>query len=193
MSHLGNLLSALVDGELSGTELDRASAHLAGCAACQSEAGSLRQLKQELHALAEVADADGLTRRLLAMALFDQDEPVQGEPVQGGPNDHGDYARRVRGQPAVTARPGMAGPHPARPPGRSGRRGRYVLWGTVSLVVVGIGTAAFGMGGSEGSGGPSVTPPAEMYDLQHAITSGDLPFSDPSGRAALVPAASARP
>ena len=32
MSHLGDLLSALIDGELSGAELDRANAHLARAA-----------------------------------------------------------------------------------------------------------------------------------------------------------------
>ncbi len=38
MSHLGDRLSALVDGELDGAELDRAYAHLAGCTRCRSEA-----------------------------------------------------------------------------------------------------------------------------------------------------------
>ncbi len=46
----------------------------------------------------------------------------------------------------------MADPYSALPSGRliGRRRGRYVLWSTLSLVVVGIGTAAFGMGGSSG-------------------------------------------
>jgi anti-sigma factor RsiW len=35
--HLGDLLSALVDGELSGTELQAAERHLAGCPTCQAE------------------------------------------------------------------------------------------------------------------------------------------------------------
>ena len=38
MSHLGSLISALIDGELGGVELDRANAHLAGCADCRAEA-----------------------------------------------------------------------------------------------------------------------------------------------------------
>jgi len=31
MSHLGDRISALIDGELTGTELDRANSHLASC------------------------------------------------------------------------------------------------------------------------------------------------------------------
>ncbi len=46
-------------------ELDRANAHLAGCAACQTEAAQLRQLKRELSALGELDAADAVTRRLL--------------------------------------------------------------------------------------------------------------------------------
>ena len=42
MSHLQEQLSALVDGELSGAELDRANAHLAACDQCREEAAALR-------------------------------------------------------------------------------------------------------------------------------------------------------
>jgi anti-sigma factor RsiW len=48
MSHLGDRLSALVDGELAGAERDRAYAHLAGCEQCRAEAAELRVLKQKL-------------------------------------------------------------------------------------------------------------------------------------------------
>ena len=51
----------------------------------------------------------------------------------------------------------------------------------MSIVVVGVGAAAFGMGGSSsGSNEPQITPQLEVFDLQHAITSGDVPFADPS-------------
>ena len=40
MSHLGERLSALIDGELDGAELDRAHAHLAGCEPCRTAAPS---------------------------------------------------------------------------------------------------------------------------------------------------------
>jgi anti-sigma factor RsiW len=161
MSHLGTQISALIDGELVGAELDRANAHLAGCPACRTEAAQLRQLKRELSALSALGELDSaaaVTRRLLAMTH------------QNGP---------------VTARP------LARQPGRRARRrrGRYVMWSAMSIVVVGVGAAAFGMGGSSSGGNePQITPQLEVFDMQHAITSGDVPFADPSNTPAKPPA-----
>jgi anti-sigma factor RsiW len=157
MSHLGDLTSALVDGELTGAELDRANAHLAACAACRAEAAVVRRLKRELSALADVAGAEALTRRLLAMP---------------GPSD-----LRPRGTPGLRD-PLRSRPLPRAQSGRARRhRGRYAVLG-VSLVVAGVGAAAFGMGG--GGSTPTerqITPQLEMFDLQHAVTSGDVPFA----------------
>jgi anti-sigma factor RsiW len=189
VSHLGDLLSALVDGELSGTELDRANAHVAACGACRVEANALRRLKHELRALAEVHDADGMTSRLLAMTSESCAEGAAGlarltdladlaYPV--GPTSARELGR-VRGR--STPSRGLIGR----------RRGRYVLWTTLSLVAVGIGTAAFGMGGSSGSTGPQITPQLEVFDNQHAITSGDVPFVEPADESTRVPAVAATP
>jgi anti-sigma factor RsiW len=179
LSHLGDLLSALVDGELSGAELDRANAHVAACGACRVEANALRRLKHELRSLAAVHDSDEITTRLLAMARPEGPTVLPGLPGLGS-------ARRAGGE---------HGRHPAHPSRRRqmGRRGRYVLWSTVSLVVVGIGTAAFGMGGSSGGAGPQITPQLEVFDIQHAITSGDVPFVDPADVSARIPAVAATP
>jgi len=176
MSHLGEQISALVDGELTGAELDRANAHLAACVRCRDEAAAVRQLKRALRALAESCDAAGdyaaqapgagqadarLTRRLLAMA------------GPGGPVP----SRKSRREQVRRARQ----PHDARPPRVPHRRGRYMVWSVVSLVVVGIGAAAFSMGGSSGAApGPKITPQLEMFSVEHAITSGDVPFPDPA-------------
>jgi len=198
MSHLGDLLSALVDGELSGAELDRANAHLAACGACRVEAHALRRLKHDLRSLAEpagVTDADQITGRLLAMAAKAGPDAQVPRPRKGGdpgiPGDPG--GRRPRRARATGRRPGT-GPYPVTARVRRGalrrRRGRYVLWTTLSLIVVGIGTA-FGMGG--GSPGPKVTPQLEVFDAQHAVTSGDVPFADPAELSARVPVGAARP
>jgi len=200
MTHLGDLLSALIDGELSGAELDRANAHLAACGACRVEAHALRRLKHELRSLAEpagVTDADQITGRLLAMATKaapDAQVPRQreggdsGDPVDLG----GRRPRRLR----VTGRRAGSGPYAVTARGRRAarrrRRGRYVLWTTLSLIVIGIGTASFGMGGG-GSTGPKVTPQLEVFDAQHAVTSGDVPFADPAELSARVPVVTARP
>jgi len=122
MTHLGDRLSALVDGELDGAERDRAYAHLASCEQCRTEAAELRALKQKLSTLLSRA------------------------PV----------------------------------------RRRYLVLGAVSLVV-GLSTAAFTAGGGgEATPGPRITPPVEMYSVQHAITTGEVPFTGPSARASVA-------
>ena len=211
MSHLGVQISALVDGELSGAELDRANAHLAACEKCRTEAAELRQLKRDLRALAiplfdllseeagglgEVGADEALTRRLLAMAGPGGPVPSRrlrreqhrrdrsrSERSGSGPA-RGRGAGGARGGGASGRQRAVGAPYSVRPRqfrGAPRRHGRYVLWSAVSLVVVGIGAAAFGMGG--GGGGqpaPRITPQLEMFSIEHAINSGDVPFPDPT-------------
>jgi len=65
--HLGERLSALIDGELSDTQRERVLAHLAGCEDCRREAAALRLLKRRMHTLGDAAAGDALTWRLLAL------------------------------------------------------------------------------------------------------------------------------
>jgi len=161
MSHLGDRLSALVDGELDGAERDRAHAHLASCERCRAEAAELRALKQKLRGLVSGAPAEAaMTRRLIAMT------------GPGGPLPQRRHLLRLAPPTAdrETRRPGQV-------------RRRYLILGTMS-VVVGLGTAAFTAGGSGGAApGPRITPPVEMYSVEHAITTGEVPFTGPSGQA----------
>jgi anti-sigma factor RsiW len=161
MSHLGDRLSALVDGELDGAERDRAHAHLAGCEQCRAEAAELRVLKQKLRGLMSGAPAEAaMTRRLVAMT------------GPGGPLPPRRPRLRLASDPRSATR---------RPVPRAPVRRRYLVLGTVSLVV-GLGTAAFTAGGGEAVPGPRITPPVEMYSVEHAITTGEVPFTGPSGR-----------
>ncbi|MFC7101914.1 anti-sigma factor family protein [Nonomuraea rubra] len=68
MSHLGERVSALVDGELNHTERDRALAHLTFCADCRREVESVRALKSRLRSLETPAMPADLTMSLLRMA-----------------------------------------------------------------------------------------------------------------------------
>jgi hypothetical protein len=186
MSHLGDRLSALVDGELSGADLDRAHAHLAACERCRTEAAELRQLKRKLRDLMTRELADGapaeaaMTSRLVAMT-------GPGGPV---PVRTAGRRRRLRVVPGHRsgADPGLSRPgHPGHPGSRrtwlGARRRRYLMLGTVSLVV-GLGTAAFTAGGGgDAAPGPRITPPVEMYSVEHAITTGEVPFPGPSAQA----------
>jgi anti-sigma factor RsiW len=186
MSHLGDRLSALVDGELGGADLDRANAHLAGCEQCRTEAAELRQLKRKLRDLMTREPAAGapaeaaMTSRLVAMT------------GPGGPVPVRTAGRRRRLRVGPGHRPG-ADPELSRPghPGHPGRRRtwlgarrrRYLMLGTVSLVV-GLGTAAFTAGGGgDAAPGPRITPPVEMYSVEHAITTGEVPFPGPTAHA----------
>ena len=177
MSHLGDRLSALVDGELDGAELDRVHAHLAGCEQCRTEAAELRALKQKLRALMTGAPAEAaMTRRLIAMTGPGGPMPPRRRLLRVVPG------RRPAAGPASTA------PRPEASRPRSGRR-RYLVLGTVSLVV-GLGTAAFTAGGGgDAAPGPRITPPVEMYSVEHAITTGEVPF--PGLTAQPVPSQSA--
>ena len=157
MSHLGDRISALVDGELSAAERDRAHAHLAGCTACRAEANQLRALKKRMRGLGEVPPGDALTQRLIALA-----EP--GPPVPARRR-----ARRLNG-PAPRPRP----------------RRRYVAVGVgvMSCVFAGLSVTAFTMGGDQQTPGPRITPQFQLYSVQHAITTGQVP----SGGSSAVPA-----
>src|SRR5216683_7380958 len=75
MSHLGQRISALIDGELSDSERDRVLTHIAGCDECRQEAVALRALKQRMHSLGEAMVDAALTGRLMAMAM-----PPDGRP-----------------------------------------------------------------------------------------------------------------
>ncbi|MDS1269761.1 anti-sigma factor [Lipingzhangella sp. LS1_29] len=66
MSHLGERLSALVDGELGPADREEALRHLAVCANCRFEAEMLRQLKRRLHGLHEPEPAGELMGRIAA-------------------------------------------------------------------------------------------------------------------------------
>ena len=196
MSHLGDRLSALVDGELDGTELDRAHAHLAGCEQCRAEAAELRVLKQKLRELMTGAPAEAaMTRRLIAMTgpggpLPPQRRllrvvpgrrsavgPAPSGPVPSGPAPSGPA-------PFRSAPSGPAASAPAGRRSRPARRRRYLVLGTVSLVV-GLGAAAFTAGGGgDASPGPRITPPVEMYSVEHAITTGEVPFPGPTAQPA---------
>ena len=166
MSHLGDRLSALIDGELDGAERDRAYAHLASCEPCRTEAAELRALKKKLSTLVSGAPAEAaMTRRLIAMTGPGGPLPPRRRLLRLAPGP------RAAGR-GETRRPGPRGP----------ARRRYLLLGTVSLVV-GLGTAAFTAGGGGAAApGPRITPPVEMYSVEHAITTGQVPFTGPSDR-----------
>ncbi len=113
MSHLGQRLSALIDGELGDAERDRVLAHLARCDACRQDAIALRALKQRMHSLGEAMVNAALTGRLMAVGAADGPGPRAPWRIQD---------RVVRAPPARGRDPGLGGGRPRR--GRLLRRRR---------------------------------------------------------------------
>jgi anti-sigma factor RsiW len=151
MSHLGKRLSAFVDGELDGAQRDRAVIHLARCERCREEAVSLRTLKQRMQSLGEAAADEALTGRLIAMAA-------------GVPEPTWAASGEVAAGPAIANRPGSLRP---------------LLVAAVLAAGVGIGTAAFVLGGDVQPPGPRVPPAVDVFIVQHAIMPGPE-FATPS-------------
>jgi hypothetical protein len=166
-SHLGERLSALIDGELSHQQRERVLAHLAHCVPCRQEAAALRTLKQRMHALGEATADTALTDRLIAVAGV------------AGPSPWG-------------RRPRLAGRRPT--PGASRRHWpvRSIAVAGLTLAGLGVPAAAFLAGGGQQEPGPSVTPAIDTYMMQHDLSAGNVPAAgqSPSG---LPPAATPAP
>lgn len=190
MSHLGERITALVDGELGHDERDRVLAHLAGCDQCRAEAEAHRRLKRRLGSLGDAPPSPDLLTRLYAM----------GEP--GGP-----IPPRARPMPGTTRPPVLPRPSARYPqdrpkdnrPARSRResrdgrarrlpRVRYLAVGAATLAVLGVGAAGFAAG-SDQDKLPRVAPSLQQYAVEHALTSGDVPVTDkdPAGEPAQSP------
>lgn len=68
MSHLGDRISALADGQLSPAATERALAHVATCCLCSSELASARAARRAVASADAVAPTADLTARLLSLA-----------------------------------------------------------------------------------------------------------------------------
>ncbi|MBV2362762.1 zf-HC2 domain-containing protein [Streptomonospora nanhaiensis] len=208
MDHLGERLSALVDGELGHAERDRALIHLAGCETCRFEAEMLRRLKRRLHRLDTPEPSMDFLGRLSALSGPPADPPP--DPPGGGPGAFGGFGslpplgssrplggglpRTVDGTALAVAGPA---PEPARP-ARERRlrrprplsvlrprweRTRFAVAGA-SVVAVALGTA-FVAGGDPGEG-PVVEPELSDYAVEHAVTARQAPVPDFDAGTAVV-------
>lgn len=127
MSHLGERISALVDGELGHAERERALAHLTFCAACRREVEEMRSLKARLRAMEPPAMPADLTMSLLRMAEPGGPIPPRVRPLGPPPGGYG------TGPADNRPRRGRAATGPGRE-GRS-RRAGYVAVGVASAAV----------------------------------------------------------
>ncbi|MCW2887824.1 MAG: putative transrane anti-sigma factor [Streptosporangiaceae bacterium] len=198
MSHLGERLTALVDGELGHDERDRALAHLAACEQCRREADTLRRLKSRLRALDDVATPTALIGRLYGLDPGQNGPAGPRESRLGGPGTREPTrepwplpaATRpiavVPGVQAVQAVPADRRRRPGdnRPGGRAvtrdGRpRVRYLVAGAATLAVLGVGAASF-VAGTDEQRLPQVAPAFDRFAVEHALISGEVPMTEPS-------------
>jgi len=114
VTHLGRRLSALIDGELDGSERERVLLHLGGCDSCRDEVAALRMVKRRMSALGEVAAGAGagLTGRLIGLSALaslqgqqDADRPSAGSLPDRPVGGFGDYADLLAGYEAAGGRP----------------------------------------------------------------------------------------
>ena len=85
-AHLGDLLSALLDGELAPSQEQAARAHIAACPDCSQELAAVGQARSWVRALPPVDPPFGLYERML----------LDGQPlVRGGFGDLASLRRRA--------------------------------------------------------------------------------------------------
>lgn len=181
--HLGQRISALVDGELGHAARDRALSHIAHCATCHAVLEQERRVKDRistapappasaeltarLRALAEPGDPVPPRDRRMPLAPLVPTLPPPGRSRTGGPLGRLD-----------SRRPGSRG-HASRGRGASARRPRYAAASAVSALALMIGTA-FMVGGAPAQPGAPVLPPTAELSVEHAATTAGLPLSDPA-------------
>jgi anti-sigma factor RsiW len=160
MSHLGQRLSALIDGELDESERERVLIHLSRCGSCRDEIAALRTLKRRMNALGEAAADAGLTGRLMGLR----------DAAGDGGRTRADWPQ------SATAGGWLATSH-----GRfDSKVGWYVLGSSVAAVLAGLGTAAFIAGGPQDHvPEPSITPSVDVYTVQHDFNAGWAPVGAP--------------
>ncbi len=163
---LGDVVAALVDGELDHPERERAQRHLAHCESCRAEVDGQRRLKARLSGLApDVPPLDQLlTARLLHLSTTDSG------PRRPGPTAPG--AGRPAGRPL--SRPVGRGAESRRPPGQ-GQRRRRTAAGTALAAALGL-SAAFALGSPQ-SRPPStpLDPGADSFVVEFVNTTADVP------------------
>ena len=165
MSCPGELLSALVDGEVDHETRERVLSHLLDCVPCRMEVDALRTLKTRLSwAGAETPLPPASLQARLHGLVVPGIEPMMQRPAAG----------TVRPR---SVRPAARGSAPARP-----RRTTRFRRRTASGCIVALGlTAAFVLGGPAPShdNEVKVDPGTDVFVADFVDSTGEVPLTDP--------------
>ncbi|MEU0488164.1 zf-HC2 domain-containing protein [Nocardiopsis sp. NPDC006139] len=197
--HLGERLSALIDGELGPADHESALIHLAKCESCRFEADMMRRLKRRLHGLGEPEPDLDFMGRLVGLSRGDgpggpdrgPSEPPTGgagfgaRPPLGSSRPLGGFPDPGPTPPAAPMIPEETVVAPERRTRRRGERfshlfptlpgGRYAVAGAaVTAVLLG---GAFVAGGETGDA-PVVEPRLSDFAVEHAVTGRVIPVVD---------------
>lgn len=174
MTHPGQRLSALIDGELEAGEREPVLVHLSKCGSCQDEVAALRILKLRMkNALGEAAAGAALTGRLMGLSqrgLDDEPRLAGGTPtgraVWPPPPPPGGWP--MSGRPSQDATSADRDSHPDQ------RASRLFLAGSVAIFLAGLGTAAVIAGGEPQARAPAppVTPSVDVLVAPHSFGTG---------------------
>jgi hypothetical protein len=185
VTHLGQRVSALIDGELEASERERAIWHMEKCGSCRDEVAALWTLKRKLNGLRESASTaglTGLTGRLMSLSdpLGLDDPRLSGDMPSGGtiwppPPPPGGWPTHER-----SAHDGNSARRSGHPDQRGGR---LFLAGSVAIFLAGLGTAAVIAGGEPQAQAPAppVTPSVDVLVAPHSYVNegpGGAPASN---------------
>jgi len=185
MSHLGERVSALIDGELGHSERERALAHLTFCADCRAEVDALRALKARLRAMESPGMPVDLTMALLRMSGPGDPLPPRLRPLPGMYGSTGLNGLNGSGRASGGSVFGI-GPADNRPRGAGGSTGpgRMSRVRRAGYVAVGVTSAAIALGTFLITSGPETrtpTAPGMMVPPLNSATYGrSTPTPSPS-------------
>lgn len=177
-THLGDRVAALVDGELSDRERDRALAHVVSCADCRTELSAQRASKALLGQAVAPRPGSELLGALQALA-------APGGPVPPPAPDRAPRGPIVPELPAPGRGPRGARTDSRRPGGRVGRASQRVARrpGVLATGALTVGSlvlaAAFVVGGSHPASTGPVAPPAAELSVEHSRTTNGVTVGDP--------------
>jgi anti-sigma factor RsiW len=157
-SHLGDRLTAFVDGELDHDARERVLVHLARCAECRQAVDAERQTKSRLTSAPDPQLPPGLTANLVGI----------------GTSMTAD--RRVLRRHVVPRRRRRA----------TAQHRRRRVAASSGAALVGAMSAAFALGGGPAEGTP-ITPNVNRFTVEHATVSDEVvPLTDRGSSAVVV-------